>query len=367
MNAQRNGNAIAPDKAPDSATELDDIVFPFGAEKSDAPPADMPVEVAPGVHWIRMPLPFELDHINLWLLEDGDGLTIVDCGLALDESREIWQRILARWPGRPVKRLIVTHFHPDHIGLAGWLADWLDTELWITRTEWLMARMLYLDTAASAHAHIAEFYRMHGMPDGTADKMFTGGNTYRARVTEPPVLHRRMEAGDTIRVGERDWRVYVGTGHAPEHACLYSDELRVLISGDQILPRITPNISVWASEPDANPLADYLGSLDQFRELPPDTLVLPSHNMPFRGLHRRLDELRHHHDERLDRLRDAPDLEDGLSAAAAVPILFRRKLDNHQFGFAMGEALAHLAYLEGRSEMAVQTGRDGIVRFIPKS
>jgi glyoxylase-like metal-dependent hydrolase (beta-lactamase superfamily II) len=351
------------------------IVFPFGDAKTDAPPAGGTREVAPGVHWIRMPLPFALDHINLWLLEDGDGLVIVDCGLALDSSKDFWRQILgghgagpdAGQGARRIHRLVVTHFHPDHIGLAGWLAEWLDAELWITRTEWLMARMLYLDTAASNHEHHARFYRMHGMPQGAAEKMFTGGNTYRARVTEPPVLHRRLQAGDTIAIGGRAWQIIVGTGHAPEHACLYSDELRVLISGDQILPKITPNISVWASEPDANPLDDYLGSLDQFRALPADTLVLPSHNLPFRGLHRRLDELRHHHDERLDRLRNAPVPPGGMSAADAVPILFRRELDTHQFGFAMGEALAHLAYLEGSAEMRAESGADGVVRFIPKS
>lgn len=351
------------------------IVFPFGEAKTDAPPAGETREVAPGVHWIRMPLPFALDHINLWLLEDGDDLVIVDCGLALEDSKAIWRRILKHHgagPGagpkaRRINRMIVTHFHPDHIGLAGWLGELLDTDLWITRTEWLMARMLYMDTAATNHEHVAAFYRMHGMPSDTATKMFADGNTYRARVTEPPMLHRRLQAGDVLRVGGRDWRVIVGTGHAPEHACLYCHELGVLISGDQILPKITPNISVWASEPDANPLDDYLGSLDQFRALPHETLVLPSHNLPFRGLHRRLDELRHHHDERLDRLRHADGGRDGLSAAEAVPILFRRTLDTHQFGFAMGEALAHLAYLEGRAEMRTENGPDGIVRFVPKS
>lgn len=351
------------------------IVFPFGNAKTDSPPAGETREVAPGVHWIRMPLPFALDHINLWLLEDGDGLVIVDCGLGIEESKGHWRHILkshgagpdAGPDARRINRLIVTHFHPDHIGLAGWLADLLKTDLWITRTEWLMARMLYIDTAASNHENVADFYSMHGMPADTAEKMFSGGNTFRARVTEPPVLHRRLQAGDSVTIGGRAWRIIVGTGHAPEHACLYCDDLRVLISGDQILPKITPNISVWASEPDANPLDDYLVSLELFRSLPADTLVLPSHNLPFRGLHRRLDELRNHHEETLDRLREAPYPAEGLSAAEAVPILFRRTLDRHQFGFALGEALAHLAYLQGRGELGTMSGRDGVVRFLPKS
>lgn len=356
------------------------IVFPFGEANTDVPLSGETREVAPGVHWIRMPLPFALNHINLWLLEDDDGYVIVDCGLALDDSKTHWRKIFedhgvavagedpaADLPRRRVNRMIVTHFHPDHIGLAGWLGEVLKTDLWITRTEWLMARMLYVDVESSNHEHVAEFYRMHGMPPDTATKMFTGGNTYRARVTEPPLLHRRMQEGEILTIGGRQWRIFVGTGHAPEHACLYCDDLRVLISGDQILPKITPNISVWASEPDADPLHDYLGSLDQFRSLPADTLVLPSHNLPFRGLHQRLDELRDHHIERLDRLREAPESEAGLSAADAVPILFRRALDSHQFGFAMGEALAHLAYLQGQGEMTATTDSDGIVRFVPKS
>ena len=342
------------------------LEFPFGERRPDAGTA---MEVAPGVHWLRMPLPFRLDHINLWLLEDGDGWTLVDTGMQLDETRQHWRTLFDRFgiahggrPGRPATRLIVTHFHPDHIGLAGWLVGELDTELWITRTEWLMARMLWLDSDAASHRSMADFYTRHGLAPDLADRLFAGGNTYRRRVAETPVRHRRLRAGDVLEIGGRRWEVIVGTGHAPEHACLWTVDGNMLISGDQILPGITPNISVWPNEPDASPLEDYLGSFARFGRLPDDALVLPSHNLPFRGLQTRIGQIVDHHRERLERLAGAFEGE-RLSAADAVPLLFRRDLDTHQMGFALGECLAHLAWLEGAGTLAGRLDPDGIHRF----
>lgn len=349
-----------------SGSMNDALDFPLG----DAlPAATETLEVAPGIHWLRMPLPFQLNHINLWLLEDGDGYVIVDTGMQLEETKGYWRAIFDRFgiahggkPGKPVNRLIVTHFHPDHIGLGGWLVDELDTEMWISRTEWLMARMLYLDSDSVNHQSMASFYALHGLAPDIADRMFTGGNTYRKRVAEPPYHHRRLEHGDHVTIGGRTWDIIVGTGHAPEHACLWTEDGDILISGDQILPKITPNISVWASEPDADPLEDYLSSFAAFRHLPDAALVLPSHNLPFRGLQTRITQMIDHHLERLDRLTDGF-ADRHLSAAEAVPLMFRRELDFHQMGFAMGECLAHLAYLEGKGALRSEVQSDGIHRF----
>ena len=193
-NGRRNGDRAG-----------DGLDYPLGDSK---PAAAETIEIAPGVHWLRMPLPYQLDHINLWLLEDGEGYVVVDSGLQLDETRQHWRTIFDRFgiahggkPGRPVTRLVVTHFHPDHIGLAGWLTELLDTELWITRTEWLMARMLYLDSDAVNHRSMAEFYALHGLEPALADKIFSGGNTYRKRVAETPYHHRRLCAGDVLEIG----------------------------------------------------------------------------------------------------------------------------------------------------------------------
>lgn len=327
------------------------------------------MEVAPGIHWLRMPLPFQLNHINLWLLEDGDGYVIVDTGMQLDETRQHWRTIFDRFgiahgdkPGTPVNKLVVTHFHPDHIGLGGWLVDQLDTEMWITRTEWLMARMLFLDSDSTNHHSMAHFFARHGLAPDLADKMFAGGNTYRKRVTEAPYHHRRLQHGDSLQIGDRTWQIIVGTGHAPEHACLWSEADGILISGDQILPKITPNISVWASEPDANPLQDFLSSFSRFGALPDDTLVLPSHNLPFRGLQTRIRQMTEHHHERLERLQEGFNGA-RMTAAEAVPIMFRRELDFHQMGFALGECLAHLAYLESEGKLTGTLDEDGLHRF----
>jgi glyoxylase-like metal-dependent hydrolase (beta-lactamase superfamily II) len=329
----------------------------------DAAPAPGPVtEVADGVLWLRMPLPFALDHINLWALADGDGWTLVDTGINRDETKELWRDLFAGpLAGRPAGRLICTHFHPDHFGLAGWLCGEHGIGLTMTRAEWTMGTMIRLDTEGAFSRSMADFYRGHGLGEEWTGPLAARGNMYATRVDLPPNSYLRIVDGDEIDIGGRVWRVIVGTGHAPEHACLYCADLGVLISGDQVLPRITSNVSVWASEPDADPLADFLGSLDRFRGLPEDTLVLPSHGLPFRGLDGRLDDLARHHDDRLAEVAEA--CPDWRSAADIVPVLFRRELDGHQMTFAMGESIAHLAYLEAQGRLASGRGDDGIMRY----
>lgn len=315
--------------------------------------------VAPGVVWVRMPLPFQLNHINLWLLEDGDGWTMVDTGLANDQTRALWESLFASaLGGKPVTRLICTHFHPDHMGLAGWLTERWGIEMWTTQAEWAVGRMLSIDhTEAYIDGQVA-FYRLCGMDDAHLKAVRERGNPYSGRVVPIPVQFHRVHDGDDIIIGGRAWRVITGTGHAVEHAALYCDALKILISGDQVLPRISPVVAVWPNEPMADPLGEFLRSLQRYRPLPADTLVLPSHNLPFTGLHTRLDELSHHHDQRLAETLDA--CAQPATAADVLKRLFTRELDIHQTLFAVGESLAHVHYLMAQGRITAARREDGV-------
>jgi glyoxylase-like metal-dependent hydrolase (beta-lactamase superfamily II) len=321
-------------------------------------------EVAPGIHWLRMPLPFALNHINLWLLADGEGWTIVDSGLNTSATTDLWERIFTEGlDGKPVTRLIVTHFHPDHMGLAGWLTRRWQIPLWVTETEWLSARMLASDHDDEAFAaDQTPFYRRAGVDAATVGMLAARGNQYAKRVGPIPREFHRIADGMTIAIGGRHWRVIIGRGHAPEHACLHCPELDLFIAGDQVLPKISPNISVWPNEPDANPLARYLDSLEVVRRaVPADVLVLPSHNLPFHGLDIRIDQLAAHHVERLAEIEAA--CAAPHSTMEIVPLLFRRKLDAQQLGFAIGEALAHVNYLLAAGRLTRSARADGVHLF----
>ncbi len=318
--------------------------------------------IAPGVHWLRMPLPFALDHINLWLLEDGPGWTIVDCGYATPETRILWEQIFTRHlDGRPVGRVIVTHYHPDHVGLAGWLTERWQVPLSMTEKEWLHARVMSRESDDFLSLR-RDFARRAGLDEAAGEVFAEHGKGYRRGVPSVPPAYRRLEDGMAVLIGGRQWRVIVGEGHAPELACLYCAETGVLIAGDQVLPRISPNVSVQAHEPDGDPLARFLRSLDKLRAaLPPETLVLPSHNLPFFGLHARLDELAAHHRARCSEVLAACAVPQ--SAVDLLPVLFRRPLDRHQTAFALGEALAHLHYLTAQGALARELEADGVQRF----
>jgi len=320
------------------------------------------VEVHPGVLWSRMPLPFALDHINLWLLADGEGWVAVDTGIADEGTKSLWDEVLAKCTGgRPLNRLISTHFHPDHFGLAGWLVERTGAPLLMTQTEWLTAALHHHDVLAREAGAQAAFFARHGLTGPHLEALASRGNRYRSLTSEPPEGFTRISDGEELEIGGRVWRVIVGTGHAPEHACLYCRELSLLIAGDQVLPKITPNVTLHASQPEANPLADFLDSLERLARLPVDTLVLPSHGLPFRGLHDRLGQMRDHHHRRLERVLAA--CETPRSAADLLTVLFNRELDTHQVMFAMGESLAHLAWLVHQGGLHSTQGPGGIVTF----
>lgn len=331
---------------------------------ADRPASGTAISVMPGIFWVRMPIPIPgLDFINLWALEDGNGWTLIDSGFRSKEIRAHWDSIHANeLEGRPVRRVLCTHFHPDHLGEAGTLCRKFDAPLWMTLGEWSFARMLSLDAQEDVPEDVVTFYRRMGVEEASLTAMRARGfNNFAKGVTEIPRSFHRIKNADVIKIGQHDWRVMVGQGHSPEHACLYSASLGALISGDQVLPRITPHIGVYPGEPNANPLKLYLESLAIFQPLPQDTLVLPSHGDPFRGLHVRLDQLSHHHEKRLNALVEV--CETPKSVVELLPVLFRRALDDRSIFMAAGEALAHLHLLieDGRLQQAY--GDDGIIRF----
>ncbi len=332
----------------------DALRFPFAA----APASGTTVEVAPGVAWLRMPLPFALNHINLWVLDDGDGWTLVDTGINTPATQELWAQLIAGpLSSKPVKRLIVTHFHPDHIGLAGWLVEQHRIPMWITPGEMDAATFLHTTTDIAGPA-ASKVYERAGVAEAIPAAMKVHGGGYRERVYALPRDFIAIDPEQTIAAGGTTWHVVVGEGHSPQMAALYSPERKVLISGDQILPGITPNIGVRNSQPNGNPLERFISTLARFRALPDDTLVLPSHKLPFYGLHARVDQLIQHHRDRLAEALAA--CATGATAGDVLKVLFKRELDPYQFGFALGETVAHLNYLLADGSVTHTVRPDGV-------
>ena len=323
------------------------------------------IAVAPRLLWLRMPLPFALDHINLWLHDEGDRFTLTDCGYGDAVTRELWERHFAGTLERkPIARIIATHCHPDHVGNAAWLAERFAAPVAMTHAEFLSAHAIAGDHSGHSGAATIELFRRHGMTSDHLAALAARGNRYRRGVPELPRSFERLLDGDKVGAGGATWRVVEGHGHSPEHASLYCAERALLISGDMLLPKISTNVAVWAVNPDGNPLSRFLDSLSAFEGLPPDTLVLPSHGLPFRGIAVRVAQLRAHHDARLAELVAAVGAAAApLSAADLVPVLFRRELDLQQRFFAMGEAIAHLNYLWHARRLDRHAARDGTLRF----
>jgi glyoxylase-like metal-dependent hydrolase (beta-lactamase superfamily II) len=375
---------------------MEELTYPL---QSPPPPGEI-LEIAPGVHWIRMQLPFALDHINLWALEDGDGWTIVDTGMQTPDIAAAWRTLIAGPLGdRPVKRVICTHMHPDHIGMAGWLTRKFDCRLWMTRLEYVTCRMLVADSTREAPPDAIRFYRASGWDEDALEDYKARFGRFGKMVYQLPDSYRRVADGEELLIGGRVWRAVVGHGHSPEHLSLYCAQEQLahrssnravseatpsegegissggeqmpsgadgissggglLISGDQVLPRITSNVSVFPTEPDADPLTDWLQSLASIKErVPDDVLVLPSHNLPFKGLWARLEQLIRGHEVALTRLTEA--LVEPKRAVDVFSLLFRRRVGSEMLAMASGESVAHLNCLIHRGRIMREDDAAGI-------
>jgi glyoxylase-like metal-dependent hydrolase (beta-lactamase superfamily II) len=339
------------------------LAYPFG---DDLPETGKAMDITPGIRWLRMPLPFALNHVNLWLLEDEiggqRGWTAIDCGIDNETTRAAWDNIAGHHlQGLPVLRVIATHFHPDHLGAADWLCARWEAPLWMTTGEYMLARVNSAALqGADGEAMVAHF-RRHGVTDEGIARIEERRSYYPRLVPVIPSTYVRLQDRQAVRIGAHDWEVITGFGHSPEHASLYCKTLGLLISGDMVLPRISTNVSVFSMEPEANPVQAYLESLQKLASLPDQSLVLPSHGKPFYGLHTRIRQLQDHHAARLAEVREA--CATPQSAADILPVMFPRALDAHQLTFALGEAIAHLHQLWLSGELVREQGDDQVFRF----
>jgi glyoxylase-like metal-dependent hydrolase (beta-lactamase superfamily II) len=351
----------APSPKPSGNLAGDDLDFPHQAP----PGVGQTIEVAPGILWARMALPFLLDHVNLYFIDDGDGWTLIDTGIGDKATLAAWQPLLGSvLADRPLTRIVATHFHPDHVGAAGFLLKHFDVPLYMSATEYLSCLNLHLDPGALEAEHYRRFYLEHGLDAVTTQAVVTGGHHYLRLLSGLPPTYHRVVAGDVLRIGGREFEALTGGGHSPEQIMLVCHADRIFLSADQVLAKISPNISVQAVDPEGDPLGMYVRSLTALRRnIGPDVLVLPGHNLPFYGVQRRIDGLIAHHESRCDRILRACATEP-RSAAELVPFVFTRKLDPHQMGFAFGEVLAHVNYMLRLGRLKPAATSDGILRSV---
>jgi glyoxylase-like metal-dependent hydrolase (beta-lactamase superfamily II) len=359
MNSPDDATQRSPVAALDRATEDEALQYPH-----EPPAFGGATDIAPGVKWLRMPMPSgALDHVNVWAIEDGPGWAIVDTGKQTEQAAEAWADALQNaLGGRPVTRVLVTHMHPDHVGMAHTLTQRFGCELWMTRLEYLTCRAMLADTKVEVSAERIGFYRAAGWTEDLIDANLQRFNTVGSHPGAIPDSFRRMQDGQMITLGEQVWQVVVGSGHSPESASLYCPALAVVISGDQVLPHISSNIAVHPTEPDADPLAEWLGSLLKLQHaLPADVLVLPGHGGCFHGLHRRLEQLALSHERSLKRLEEA--LEQPRRAVDVFGELFKRPIaasDGMRTMLATWESIAFLNHLIQRGIASRETDAHGV-------
>lgn len=339
----------------------DKLSFPFDA----VPEKGEMVAVADGVFWIQMPLFFELNHINLWMLDDGDGWVLVDTSIHTKDMCTIWETLIEKYcQDKPIKKVICTHMHPDHVGMAGWLVERFDCELVMTRLEYLTCRLLAADTGKPAPPEGLSFFRKHAMPESfleNYEKMFGG---FGKAIYRMPQSYKRIEDRDILRIGGHDWEVVVGNGHSPEHASLYCAALDVFITGDQVLPKISSHIGTFPTEPDSDNLSDWLESCANIPIRVPDTvLVLPAHNTPFFGLHARLTNLIENHEKALARILKLLDVPRNANDPDLFSNLFKRKINESNHGMALSETLSHLNCLMKREQVIRYEDAQGILWY----
>jgi len=318
------------------------------------------VDILPGLKWLRLPLPFMLGHINVWLLRDDGGWAVVDTGIHTELTRTTWETVFTGQLGNaPVTRVLVTHLHPDHAGCAGWLCETHGVDVYMTSEEYLLCRILVSDTGQLAPVEGRRFYRAAGFDEEHMTRYIEMFGGFGKVVSPLPRSYSRLYEGQTVRIGPTEWQVITTRGHSPEHVCLFDPAQNVLISGDQVLPTISSNVSVFPTEPAANPLADWFESLRRLKSLlPADVLVLPSHGRPFRGVMARLDALVEEHETGLDNLRRL--CRRPLRAVDVFPALFKSDITDSNLMMATGEAIAHLHYLLYAGEMHVETDDAGV-------
>lgn len=329
----------------------------------DKPAFESVIEIAPGVFWLRMALPFALNHINLYLFEDGPGWALLDTGVGTPQSIEAWERVLAGpLGGKPITRMLASHFHADHVGLAGWFHERYGIPLHMAQTEYLLSKALGVRDEAT-RSEQAAFYQSTGLKPEQISEILDSGHNYLTLMKRLPESFERIRAGDEIAFGGRAWRVFTGGGHAFEQVMLWCKRDRLFFAADQVLAHISPNVSVLHIQPRANPLSEYLASLAEIQSsIPDDVLVLPCHNLPFYGLHDRTRDLTEHHAHRCELIADACRGE-SLTCEQILPIMFRRVLDPQQVSFAIGEALAHLNYMVAAGALVVEPGNDCSLRY----
>ena len=330
--------------------------FPYDT----APAPGEVVAVRAGLLWARLSLPFRLDHVNVYFIDDDDGWIIVDTGIDNKTCRAQWQSLFdGPLKGFRFNGLLVTHHHPDHIGLAGWLCSTLEIPLLTSRTGFMSAMNFYNSPEILAATAYSRFYASHGMTPEVAALVSTQGHEYMRMLSKPPFTYRQVRDGDVLTFGGRDFHVLTGDGHCPEQIMLHLPEEALFLAADQVIEKISPNVSVMAFEPEGDPLGSFLQSLDRIQQtIPDDVLVLAGHRLPFHGLHHRCSDLINHHDERCDIIRTA--LVDGpKSAAELMAVMFPRELVPHEMSFAFTEVLAHTNYLVAEGNCQWQDREDG--------